>query len=177
MCVNLKNYTAWELWVKFYLGQNADYNPERAPQRALRNCSKEAGGRSVYMLSFFAFCFFFEEGVHVISHIFFGGGVGRFLLVTMKDFSAFIDVSINKNWVHKISSWKYLTVWKPVLPVFPDHRVPHFCSWCLKISSCSNSWCNPCRWQVPIYNWQGPLLVINYTIICEAFHDHFVPQC
>ena len=29
-----------------------------------------------------------------------------------------------KNWAHKIFSWKYLTIWRLVLPVFPEHRVP-----------------------------------------------------
>ena len=37
---------------------------ETAPQVALRNCSKEAGGRSVYMR-------FWCGGVHAITHIFF----------------------------------------------------------------------------------------------------------
>ena len=64
-----------------------------------------------------------------------------------------------KNWAHKISSWEYLTIWRPVQPVFPDHRVPHFCSpsWtpfrgCGKVSSCSSTWFNPCesRRQVPM---------------------------
>ena len=25
-----------------------------------------------------------------------------------------------------IFSWKYLTIWRPVLPVFPEHRASHF---------------------------------------------------
>ena len=33
-----------------------------------------------------------------------------------------------KNWAHKIGSQKYLTLWRPVLPVFPEHREPHFSS-------------------------------------------------
>ena len=37
-----------------------------------------------------------------------------------------------ESWAHKISSWKYLTIWGPVLPVSapppPQHRGPHFCS-------------------------------------------------
>ena len=27
-----------------------------------------------------------------------------------------------KNWAHKISSWEYVTSWRPVLPVFPAQR-------------------------------------------------------
>ena len=36
------------------------------------------------------------------------------------------DVRKYKNWVHRVSSWKYLTIWRPVLPVFPG--APRFCS-------------------------------------------------
>ena len=36
----------------------------------------------------------------------------------------FLDMRC-KNWAHEIFSWKYLTIWRPVLPVFPEHRVPH----------------------------------------------------
>ena len=46
----------------------------------------------------------------------------------MKGFSAFLDMSRCKNWAHKIGSWKYLTLWRSVVSVFPEHRVPHFCS-------------------------------------------------
>ena len=37
----------------------------------------------------------------------------------MKDFSVFWDMRKYKNWAHKISSWEYLIVWRPVRPVFP----------------------------------------------------------
>ena len=83
----------------------------------------------------------------------------------MKIFSAFLDMRKYKNWAYKISFWKYLTVWRPVLPL---HRVPHLCSppWTifrgvLKASSCSSSWFNPCgyrwkfSWQVPVCSWQS----------------------
>ena len=45
----------------------------------------------------------------------------------MKDFGAFPDMRRYKNWVHIISSWKHLTIWRPVLLIFPEHGVPH--SW------------------------------------------------
>ena len=32
---------------KFYLGQNEDYGPETASQKALRDCSEEVRGKSV----------------------------------------------------------------------------------------------------------------------------------
>ena len=46
----------------------------------------------------------------------------------MKDFSAFLDIRRYKNEAHKIISWKCWILWRPVLPVFPEHTVPHFCS-------------------------------------------------
>ena len=55
------------------------------------------------------------------AHIFFGEWFckSRGAVITMKDFSAFIDMRRYKTWAHKIGSWKYITIWRPVLPVFP----------------------------------------------------------
>ena len=88
-------------------------------------------------------------------------------VVTMKDFSALLDMRRYKNWAHKISSWEHLTIWGPVLPVFPEHRVPYFCSppW-TSSGACWRSVAaaahdlilveidgkHPC--QVPICSWQ-----------------------
>ena len=70
----------------------------------------------------------------------------------MKDFSAFLHMRRYKNWAHKISSWKYLTVWRPVWPVhcphqsLPQHGLPHFWSPLQGVLKVSNStWFNPCR--------------------------------
>ena len=57
----------------------------------------------------------------------------KFLLVMWSSchhegFSAFLDMKRCKNWAHKIFSRKYLTIWRSVLPVFSEHRVPHFSS-------------------------------------------------
>ena len=38
--------------------------------------------------------------------------------ITMKDFSTFLCMRRYKNWAHKIVPWKYLIIWRPVLPVF-----------------------------------------------------------
>ena len=84
---------------------------------------KRYGGRLVYMWFWYA-----------IKHTF----ILDFLLVlwsfcqsweticTMKNFSTFLDMRRYKNWAHKISSWVYLTIWRPVLAVFLEQRVPHF---------------------------------------------------
>ena len=84
----------------------------------------------------------------------------------MKDFSVFPDVRRYKNWVHKIDSWKILTIRRLVLPVLPEHRVPHFCSppW-TPFRGCWRSAAAAAHdlilveldskhpWQVPICNW------------------------
>ena len=72
-----------------------------------------------------------------------------------------------KIWAHKISSWKYLTIWRPILPVFPRAQRASFLIFTLnsfrvllKVSSCSSSQFNPCRgrWQGPIGRSHGPSL-------------------
>ena len=111
--------------------------------------------------------------VHAIKHIFWGGTWNQAHIlqnaaisllkfggadISMNDFSVFLDMKRCKNWAYKIFSWKYLTIWRPILPISPEHRVPHFWStpWALsgvlRVSSCSGSWFNPCRgrWWVPI---------------------------
>ena len=85
----------------------------------------------------------------------------------MKDFSAFLDMRIYKNWDHKIGSWKFLTIWRPVLPVFLRAQSASFLpstlnsfQGVLKIRSCSSTRFNPCggRWQMPICSWQNEQL-------------------
>ena len=88
----------------------------------------------------------------------------------MKDFSAFLDMRRCMNWTHKIFSSKYLTIWRPVLPVFPRTQISSFLLSTLNsfqgllLTSCSGSWFDPCRgrWQVPICRWQPPVLFIFY---------------
>ena len=65
-------------------------------------------------------------------------------------------------WAHKIF-WKSLSIWRPVLPVFPiAQRASLLISTLnslqvvLKVSDSSGWWLNPYRgrWQVPIFSWQ-----------------------
>ena len=74
-----------------------------------------------------------------------------------------------KNWAHNISSWKDLTVWRPILPVFPRAQstsfllsTPNSFQGVLKISSCRSTSFNLCGggWQVPICGWQ-PFSIYN----------------
>lgn len=43
-----------------------------------------------------------------------------------------------RQWVLKIFSREYLIIWRPVLPVFPEHRVPY--SWSLSWTSFRMCW-------------------------------------
>ena len=33
------------------------------------------------------------------------------------------------------------------------------------------------RWQLPIFSWWGPFMVINLTMVLGAFHHNFIPGC
>ena len=126
----------WELCVKFYLrqyedcslGDSASDSSEKLLQRG-----RGEGKDSIYviwvkgeyiqsstLIFLESFCWSYEASA---SH--------EKQLSTMKDFSAFLEMRRYKNWAHKIISWEYLTIWRPVLPVFPERRVPGFCcpSW------------------------------------------------
>ena len=141
----------------FMWGKMRTIAQQTAYQRALRNCSKEVGGNaSIYGI--------LVKGKYMQSSTFF-----FFLQVfasheeQMSPWSAFLDMRRYKNWAHKIGSWEYLTVWRPVLPVFPSSTEflisslhPELLSGVLKISSCSSTWINPYRWR-----WQGPMAGAN----------------
>ena len=111
---------------------------KRAPQIALRNCSKEAGrGRGVGGRELVFMWFWWRESTWNQAHIF----CKRFLLVTgsschMKNFNVFLDVRRHKNRTHRISSWKYLTTWRPVCQ-FPQSTPWTPLTGLLKVSSCS----------------------------------------
>ena len=71
------------------------------------------------------------EDMHSSTHFFFFLA-GLFCssqgsVITMKDFSAFLDMRQYKNWAHTISFWKYLSE-DLFCQVFPEHRQAHSCS-------------------------------------------------
>ena len=82
-------------------------------------------------------------------------------VITMKNFSAFLDMRRHNNWAHRISSWKYLSK-KLFCQFFPEQSASFLLSILssfqevLKISSCGSMWFNPCRgrWQGPLCSWQ-----------------------
>ena len=142
---------------------------ETAPQIALRNCSK--GWRweiNIHVI--------LVKGKYIQSSTYVFQKTSASLMKswetvdTMKDFSAFLDLRRYKNWAHKISFWKYLTIWKPVLPVFSwAQRASCLPSTLnsfqgmLKISNCISTWFNPCRAR-----WRDPMANANLWLTQEA---------
>ena len=113
--MTLKNAQCKSCQLSFIWGKMRTAAWEIHPQTALRNCSKEVGGK---------------DSIHVIlvkgeymqsSTFFFAESFCWETIVTMKDFSAFLAMMRYKNWAHRNSSWEYLTIWRPVLPVFPQN--------------------------------------------------------
>ena len=132
--------------------------PERQHLRELwETTPKRAGGSSVYM-------WFWWRGkalnqASIFLDVF---CLSPETVIVMKDFSAFLDMRRFKNWAHKVSSREYLPIWRLILPIFLEHRVPRFHSppW----TPFSRYWKSAAaaahdlilrgRWQVPVYSWQ-----------------------
>ena len=146
----------WELQVKFYWGNMRIAIWETDLRYLWETDLKRYRGRTVYM-------WFGKKGVHVFKHIFF---CRKFLLISWamlvmknnrhhEEFCVFLDMKRYKYWAHKISSWDCITIWRPALPVFPKHKVPHSCSphWTpsggVEHQQLHSTWFNHCRgrWQ------------------------------
>ena len=119
---------------------------EAAFRIALRDCSTEAGWRSVANV-------ILVKGQRLAARY-------EELMPLINDFSAFLDMGRCKSWAHKIFSWQYLS---EELPVFPRMWRASFLTSTLdsfqrvlKVRGYSGSWFKPCRgrWQVPTYSWQ-----------------------
>ena len=147
-----KQPTIWELGLNFIGGKMRVAAWETALQVALRNCSREARGNSQCI------CDFGEGSIYAINPMFYQKLPTSFLklcwswgtVITLKDFSAFLHMRRYQNWAHKIGSWKYLTIWTPVLPAFPWAQSASFLlstlnpfQGVLKVSSYSHIWFHP----------------------------------
>ena len=87
----------------------------------------------------------------------------------------------------KIFSWKDLTIWQPVLPVFPRAQSASFLIFTLnsffrgvESQQLQRPWFNlcRCRWRVSVFSWQSPFLLINLIMIMRgAVHYPFIPWC
>ena len=98
-----KDAQTWELWVKFYLGQNEDSSLGNSISDSSEKILQRGRGGSQYIGDFgeggiqaiILFCRFLRSWVAVIA---------------MKYFSAFLDIRRYKNLAHKIVFWKYLAI-------------------------------------------------------------------
>ena len=91
---------------------------------ALRYCSKGTEGKvSIYVIlvkreymqssTFFFFLQVSASLMKVIANL-------EKHMSPWRVFSAFLDMRRYKGWIHKIGSWRYLTVWRTALPVSPS---------------------------------------------------------
>ena len=164
----------YNIRVKLYLGQNECCSLGDSTSESSGQLLQRDRGQSQYICDSGS-----EYGVHANIYLHKG-----FLLVPqgadvkIKGFRAFLDMSRYKDWVHKISYWKYLTLWRPVLPVFPEHRVPH--PWSLPWSPFRRCWRSAVRaahdlilkevdgkgsQQVTIRSWQNLCSKVNVLCI------------
>ena len=112
--VHLKKCTTWELWVKFYLKQIED----NSLGNSISDSSETMRQRSTKEVSIYVILV--KRKYMYQAHIFFAEGFcwSWGADITMKDFCVFLVMRRYKNWAHTIGSWKYLRIWRAVLPVF-----------------------------------------------------------
>jgi len=78
-----------------------------------------------------------------------------------------------KDWDHEISSWKYVTIQRPILPDSLEHGVPHCPPRCWRWAAaaaqtdgkCSDS-CSvtgKCSWQVTTCSWHHHHLLTSHS--------------
>ena len=144
---------------------------ETAPQITLRNFSKEEDREAQYILvkgDFMQPSTYLTKGLLLVTKSY----------VTMKGFNAFLDMRRHKGWAHKISSWKYLTIRGPVLPVFLEHKVPpsppstpfRAC----QMSTAAGFNAHRGRWQMPLASANLSLTALT-PAACKALnpaHNH-----
>jgi len=112
-----KNYARPESWELGFTGATGGLWPGRQHFRELWTTAPERQGKCQCI------CGLGDGEVHASKHLAEGcrsWGAD----ITMKDLSAFLDTRRCKNWAHQIFSGKHLTLWRPVLPVFPEHKGP-----------------------------------------------------
>ena len=113
----------WELWVKVYSGPNEDYSlwvsfsdsSEELLWRGKRGCQYiHDFGKGKYMPPS---TYFFQK--IAAGH---EEQMSPLMILVFLRYETMQEI-----WLKKIS-WKYLTIWRPVLAVFPEHRAPCSCS-------------------------------------------------
>ena len=120
-----KRCKTWELWVKFYWGQNEDCSlGDSIPGSSERFLQRGTGRRSIYEI--------LMKGRVLCNQMLILQKVFCWLQeanVSMKGFSDFLDMKGSKDSDHKISFWKYLKSKDQVPPVSLGHRVPPSPHW------------------------------------------------
>ena len=104
-CCLKKNAQCESCELSFIWGKMWTIAWETVPQLAPRNCSKEVERKvSIHVVlvrrQYMQSSTFFWEWFYL----------SRGAVITVKDFSAFIDTRRYKTWAHKIGSWKYLKI-------------------------------------------------------------------
>ena len=86
------------------------------------------------------------------------------LVILVVFFFFFLVWEDARTWAHKVS-WKYLAIWRPVLPVSQSTEglIPEFysevLSWCVNGQACSDQWLQfyRTRWWTTVFSWYPPL--------------------
>ena len=149
-----ETYIAWDLWGRFYLGQNEDQSLGGSISDSSENLLQRGRDDCQYI------CDFDERRRYMQSSTLF---CRMFLLVMRSNHHhegfSFLYMRICKDLAHKIAYWKYLSE-DMFCQFFPEHRVPNLWSppWTpLREYWRSEVWANfnPHRgWlQVPIFSW------------------------
>lgn len=149
-----------------------DYSPGKLFQITLRTALKSLLGRGGQHVCDFSEGGYMQSSTHVgrrfcqsqkCCYSSWGSDV------SIKDFSDCLDRrKMKRNWTDEIFLWKYLDIWRPVLPEFLSKKEclivtpPELLSGCArKVTNCSGYWYLTCsdRLQVPSFNWQCLLMV------------------
>ena len=151
--------------IEFYFGQNEDYSLGGSISDNSKKLPQRGRGKFIYTWLWWRGSKYNQAHIFCRKLLLVPGGLllVRGVDITMKDLRAFLDMKWCKSSAHKIS-WKYPTIWWPILKVFPGHRVPH--SWSSPWTSfrgyfeglwSQQLWINPCRgrWQVPTFSWHS----------------------
>ena len=143
----------WELWAKFYLGQNEDYSLgdsiSDSPEKELQ--------RGRWKVSVVYDAMILVRGVHAAEYTFWQ----RLTAHCKKQMSLlmilvlFLDMRSCKNWAHKIFSWKYPTV-----------EADLFCHFSQSTECLPHSWSPP--WTLCRGCWRSAAPAVHDLILVEV---------
>ena len=171
--INFKKSTTWELWVKFYLGQNEDCSWEDSTSGSFEGMLQRGsgGGRYYKILG--------KKEFNAVKHLLYKrfSASHEELMSPWRDL-VFLNRKRCKYRGHEISSWK---LWRPSPAVSLEHTVPHSPPWIPirafwksaaaaqdSVSSeaddrcsCCHSVTGKCSLQGPICSWHKKMRSFN----------------